>query len=319
MKKLLLVLPALVVGFAISAAPPIPVILDTDIGDDIDDTWALCLALQSPELDLKLVVGDYGRPEYRARLIAKILAETGHETIPVGVGMEVPGVGGKFSQLAWLGDYQLTNYPGKVYTNGVQAIIDVVMKSPTPVTLLCIGPVPNIAAALEREPQIARRARFVGMHGSVYRGYNGSTNVHAEWNVKAAPKALQKAFSASWPITITPLDTCGTVVLNGPNYARIRDSKARGPVAIMGNYRAWAANREGVNPNLPDEMSSTLFDCVAVYLAIDTALCEMETVPLQVTDAGFTKVDPQGTKVSAAVRWKKPEAFYDWMTARLDR
>ena len=45
---------------------PIPVILDTDIGDDIDDTWALALLLKSPELDLKLVVGDYGEAQYRA-------------------------------------------------------------------------------------------------------------------------------------------------------------------------------------------------------------------------------------------------------------
>ena len=55
----------------------IPVILDTDIGDDIDDTWALVLLLKSPELDLKLVVGDQGKPLYRARLIAKLLQVAG--------------------------------------------------------------------------------------------------------------------------------------------------------------------------------------------------------------------------------------------------
>src|SRR5471030_1364820 len=52
---------------------PISVILDTDIGDDIDDTWALVLLLKSPVLDLKLVVGDYGESQYRARLLAKLL------------------------------------------------------------------------------------------------------------------------------------------------------------------------------------------------------------------------------------------------------
>jgi hypothetical protein len=56
-----------------AAPPPKPVILDTDIGDDIDDTWALGLLLQSPEFDVRLVVGDQGKNLYRAKLIAKFL------------------------------------------------------------------------------------------------------------------------------------------------------------------------------------------------------------------------------------------------------
>ena len=56
---------------------PVPVILDTDIGDDIDDTWALALLLKSTELNLKLVVSDYGEAQYRARLLAKLLERAG--------------------------------------------------------------------------------------------------------------------------------------------------------------------------------------------------------------------------------------------------
>src|SRR5262245_37434188 len=66
-----------------------PVILTTDIGDDIDDTWALGLLLKSPELDLKLAIGDYGKREYRARLLAKFLSEVGRGNIPVGMGVDV--------------------------------------------------------------------------------------------------------------------------------------------------------------------------------------------------------------------------------------
>ena len=62
-------------------AAKIPVVLDTDIGDDIDDTWALGLLLKSPELDLKLVVGDYGKSEYRAKLLAKFLERARFEGI----------------------------------------------------------------------------------------------------------------------------------------------------------------------------------------------------------------------------------------------
>src|SRR5277367_1302026 len=100
------------------AAAKTPVILDTDIGDDIDDTWALALLLKSPELDLKLVVGDYGEAEYRARLLAKLLDRAGRSDVPVGIGLDIApnGVG---RQAAWVKDYDLKSYPGRIYTNGV--------------------------------------------------------------------------------------------------------------------------------------------------------------------------------------------------------
>ncbi|MFZ5831573.1 MAG: hypothetical protein ACOY3P_15925, partial [Planctomycetota bacterium] len=58
---------------AASPGKKIPVIFDTDIGGDIDDTWALGMLLKRPEFDVKLVVGDYGQPEYRAKLLARFL------------------------------------------------------------------------------------------------------------------------------------------------------------------------------------------------------------------------------------------------------
>ena len=66
----------------------IPVILDSDIGDDIDDTWALLMLLRSPQFDVKLVVSDFGNAIYRCRLFAKLLELTGHTHIPVGVGLD---------------------------------------------------------------------------------------------------------------------------------------------------------------------------------------------------------------------------------------
>ena len=60
----------------------VPVILDTDIGDDIDDTWALAMLLGMPQLDLKLVVTDYGNTSERTRLVAKILQRAGRSMLP---------------------------------------------------------------------------------------------------------------------------------------------------------------------------------------------------------------------------------------------
>lgn len=305
-------------GADASAARPMPVILDTDIGDDIDDTWALALLVQSPELDLKLVVGDYGRAQYRARLLAKFLERAGRSDVPVGIGLDVaPRGDGRLA--AWVKDYRLKSYAGKIYADGVQALIDTVMKSPQPVTLICIGPAPNIAAALKREPRIAQHARFVGMDGSVYRGYGGAKTPCAEWNVKADSPALQAVFAAPWDITITPLDTCGLVQLSGDRYRSIRERPARRAADVIPNYRLWLAGSPGSSAEAADDHSSTLFDTVAVYLAQHQDWCVMEKLHLRVTDDGRTVIDPHAREVNVATQWKDLGAFEDYLVERLTR
>ena len=306
----------IVVPFALgqgarTPSKPIPVILATDIGDDIDDTWALGFLLKSPELDLKLVVGDYGKAQYRARLLAKFLQTVGRTDVAVGVGLDIKPTG-EGGQTGWLKDYELKSYPGKVHQDGVQAMIDTIMQSKEPITLIAIGPLPNVAEALKREPRIAERARFVGMHGSVRKGYGGGKKVDAEWNVKADPKACQKAFTAPWEMIITPLDTCGLITLDGERYLRVRDSKDPMAKAVMENYRAWCSKKEDA-----ERHSSTLFDTVAVYLAFSQELCKMERVGLRVTDDGFTRIDEKAKPVNAAVEWKSLDGFRDMLVERL--
>jgi inosine-uridine nucleoside N-ribohydrolase len=195
-------------------------------------------------------------------------------------------------------------------------MIDTIMRSKEPVTLIAIGPLPNVAAALEREPKIAQRARFIGMHGSVRVGYGGSTNVAAEWNVKAAPQACRQVFTAPWEMTITPLDTCGLVMVEGERYRRLVAAQDPVPRAIIENYRLWAAHRK-LEGNPAESRSTTLFDTVAVYLAVSHDLCRMESLGLRVTDTGFTVIDPQARQVRAATAWKDLDAFRDWLVDRL--
>lgn len=313
MKRLFVAL--LLVSVTPAFAKPIPVILDTDIGGDIDDTWALGLLLRLPQLDLKLAVGDHGHSVYRAKLLAKFLEVAGRTDVPVGIGVETESKGAG-AQAEWVKDYDLKNYPGKVHQDGVQAIIDTIMQSPEPVTLLCIGPLPNIAVALQREPRIAQRAKFVGMYGSVRLGYGGKQQISAEWNVKADPKACQRVFTAPWDMTITPLDTCGLVRLEGERYRRVRDSKDPIAAAITANYRCWAKGGKR-SPEAAEKSSSILFDTVAVYLAMEHELCRMERLNLRVTDDGFTRIDPQGKAVNVATAWKDLDAFLDLLVQRL--
>lgn len=285
----------------------IPVILDTDIGGDIDDTWALAMMLKSPELDVKLVVTDTGNTTYRAKIVAKMLEIAKRTDIPIGIGLHLSDDEG--GQSDWVKDYDLSCYPGKIYKDGVGALIDTIMNSSKPITLICIGPVPNISNALEREPRIAKKARFVGMHGSIRKGYNGSEKVSAEYNVVAYPKDCQKVFTAEWDMTITPLDTCGLVVLKGEKYKKILECQDPVTKAVIENYNIWAKGT-------PDK-SSVLFDTVAIYLAFSDKLLVMEKLGIRVTDDGFTVEDPNAKLINCAMEWKDLSAYEDFLVKRL--
>jgi hypothetical protein len=65
-----------------------PVIFDTDIGDDIDDTWALAMLLQSPELDIKLITTAVGNTSSKAKIVTRFLETVGRSDIPVGIGVQ---------------------------------------------------------------------------------------------------------------------------------------------------------------------------------------------------------------------------------------
>jgi inosine-uridine nucleoside N-ribohydrolase len=297
----------------------IPVILDTDIGSDIDDTWALAVLLKSPELDVKLVVSDTGNTTYRAKLAAKMLEAAGRTDVPVGVGIRQSDRLGR--QREWVEDYDFSSYAGTVYGDGVKALIDTIMNAPQPMTLICIGPVPNIAAALEREPKIADHARFVGMHGCFRKspvGYDGkSGGVVAEYNVYADPKALQRVFAAPWSITVTPLDTCGFARLKGEKYQAMRTCRDPVVQALMENYKVWLQSRGGGWREQLESQSTILFDTVAIYLAFSEELLVMKRLGVRVTDDGYTVVDNDAREVNCAMEWRNLLAFEKFLVERL--
>ncbi len=308
---------------------PRPVIFDTDICDDIDDTWALALLLQSPELDCKLVTTAVGNTEAKAKVVAKFLQQVGRTDIPVGIGVKQHD--GRHRQTAWARDYDLASYPGKVHRDGVQALIDTIMNSPTRITLVAVGPLPNIGEALKREPRIAEKADFVGMHGSIYLGYGGRDKPDAEYNVKADVEAAKKVFTAPWPMTITPLDTCGLVVLDGAKYQKLLKRDSAITRNLLENYRIWYRNGLKNSKELDEaaldrrtdeklkDSSTTLFDTVAIYLAVTRDLAEMKRLPIRITDDGFTRTEEGARPVDCAVRWKDLDGYESWLVDRLTR
>ena len=299
-----------------------PVVLDTDIGGDIDDTWALAMMVNSPELDVKMVLSEHGDTLYRAKVAARFLQTVGRADVPVGIGIATPHLllNDWNPQEAVVRDYDLGSYPGRVLTDGVGALVDLVMGSSEPITLIAIGPLTNIAAALERQPKIASKVRFVGMDGNIRELFLNEVRVVPEYNVKVDVPASQRVFTASWDMTITPLDTCGKVVLRGDRYAKLHRSESPIARAVMENYKAWVqylSTKTDMDPLKYERESSILFDTVAVYLAMDDRFLNMETLGVRVMADGLTSVDEDAKKIRCAMTWKDMESFEDFLVQRI--
>ena len=300
-----------------------PVILDTDIGTDIDDTWALAMLLASPELDLRLVTCVSGDVRYRAELCAGLLSVAGRRDVPIGLGiggaMKLPDILQGTPQIGFAGAQALVGYP-QVRDDGVDAIIELIMASTEQVTIIAIGPLTNIAEALRRRPEITQRATLVGMHGSVRVGYRGVATPSAEYNVFADVAAAQVALSAPWEKLITPLDSCGNVVLKEGAYRRFHEFATDHPgsmaAAVLENYRLWL-KALGAPEDRLTERSTTLYDTVAIYLAIETEWLQMETLPIRVHDAGFTLAQFDGALMQVATGWRDYDRFEQLLLDRL--
>lgn len=294
----------------VSAAAPIPVILDTDLGDDIDDTWALAMLLGSPQVDVKLIVTASDDTPTKTRLVAKILERMGRIDIPLATG--VKNSNRPINQAKWLGDYDLKSYKGTVLDDGIGAMINTIHQSAERITLCVIGPQTNIKAALERDPTIAGKARVVLMAGSVYVGYDGKPERAAEWNVHRDVPAAKAVFAAPWEITIAPLDICGTLRLAGPRYDAVKASKNPRAAVTIENYDLWTNRQQH-----PADSSSILFDTAATYLVFDEQFMEIETVNIHIDDRGNTVPGEGGRPVRCALRWKDREAFEDLLVKTL--
>jgi inosine-uridine nucleoside N-ribohydrolase len=297
-----------------SEVKPVPVIFDTDIGSDFDDMWALVMLLNSPELDVKLITTSTGDVAYRAKVVAKVLEIAGRTDIPIGIGSSKAKGDVGFRQYQWVDGYDLAKYPGKIYQNGAMAMVETIKNSKQKIKLICVGPTPTIEAALEIDPDIAKNAEFFGMQGSI-----SNTKIN-EYNVARWIPGMKKILAADWNKTITPLDTCGDIILDGERYKKIQNRNSKLTDAIMEAYRQWYKAQNWIDPNKinPAISSSILYDTVAIYLALNGDLLQIDEMPLVINDTGGTIVNQnEGRPVMVAIKWKNKQAFLDLLLERI--
>ena len=291
----------------------IPVILDTDIGGDIDDIWALAFLLRCPELDLKLVTLVLRDSVYSSKITAKLCSIAGQPNIPIGYCKE--GDSGD-TQQPWIEDYNLSSYPGKIYKDGIAEMIRIIMESEEQVTVIAIGPATNLTEAIRREPRIGEKARLVSMMGSVYKGYTPH-KPSREHNVHVDVEAVKQSFAGWKNIVLSPLDVCfDDLVISGERWERMQNARCKNPLmdAVLINYDIWRRHHKN---KWCHDRSTELCDTLAVYLAFSTEGLEIDRMKLEVTDDGMTVPSDTGVEMDVAIRWKNLDGFLDLMTQRL--
>ncbi|SFL80839.1 nucleoside hydrolase [Geodermatophilus ruber] len=207
-------------------ADRIPLVIDTDPG--IDDALAVLLALASPEVDLRLVTTVHGNVPLAQTTdnALRVLHLAGRSDVPVAAGARdslvhaQPERAGHVHGASGLGGVQLPPSPAALVPRpAVVALAELLMSSPTPVTVAAIGPWTNIALLLAIYPEAADRiGRLVLMGGSAGRG--GNVTAAAEFNVWADPEAAQRVLSAGLPTVMVGLDVTLPTVLDAEGIAR---------------------------------------------------------------------------------------------------
>lgn len=291
-----------------AAAKPQLVIIDTDIGDDIDDAFALGLALESPELKILGVTTTFGDTELRARLLDRYLKAVGREDIPVAAGPE-----SKTDNVLTQRAYALRS-PATVHPDGAMFLLDQIRKHPGEITLIGIGPLFTVQAAIERDPATFRQLkRVVLMGGSIDRGYDGKNRerrpADAEWNINRNPAGAKALLSAGVPVFMMPLDST-QIHLEEANREKLfaQGSPLTDQVTLL--YHEWMAGTESHSP------TPTLFDPVAVTYTFRPDLCPAKPMHIDVDDRGYTRAGP-GTPNAQVCLESDEKGFLSLLMSRL--
>lgn len=255
---------------------PVKVILDTDIGDDIDDAYALALLLNSPEVKVIGITTAFGDTQLRARLVSEMLKETGNEAIPVFAGPQTPVKDGLTQKT-----YAL-KAPVRQYPDAISFILDSIRKNPGEITLISIAPLTNIGALLKADPAaFMKLKRIVMMGGSINRGY-GDTGARpdAEWNILCDIPAAKALFQSAVPLYVMPLDST-QIKLDANRQKELFARKTPITRALQELTTEWAAGKPSREP--------VLFDAIAASYAIEPSLCPTTSMRVEVDDKGMTR------------------------------
>jgi inosine-uridine nucleoside N-ribohydrolase len=266
-----------------SARAPEKIIMDTDIGDDIDDAFAVALALQSPEVHILGFSTVSGDTTARAKILDEMLGQSDHKDIPVAAGnpanlpfSTTPYIGrqGRFGEKGHFA--QATHLPA------VEFILEQIRRFPGQITLVAIGPLTNVGSLIDKDPQAFRRLkRVVMMGGSIAAGYDSAVKVAVpEYNILADVPSAQKLFQSGVPIYLMPLDSTAQLKFDEVKRAALfyQASPLTDSLAIL--YL------------LSGITTPVMYDPMVVAFVVDPQLCPVEPMHIVVDGKGVTRSEP---------------------------
>lgn len=192
------------------------IIIDTDIGDDVDDALALAFALKCPEIDILGITTVYKNTALRAELAAKLITLYGRSDIPVVKGVTQPIVG-NVDENEIPAQCSILNKPFH-NTNGKLApefIVDTVKKN-RDLNIVTLGPLSNIASCIQIAPDVMKKCSITIMGGM-------TQNAFPEGNISSDPEAAKIVFQSGIPISMLGLDVTLKCSLPFESIAKIRD------------------------------------------------------------------------------------------------
>ena len=278
---LVCVLSCLLAAAAWGQAATEKVIIDTDIGDDVDDAFALALAVKSPELEILGVTTTFGDTETRAKIVDRFLGEVGRAEIPVMAG-KATVTKNPMSQRKYA---ESGHFAQSSHGDAVDFILDQIRKHPGEITLIAIGPLMNVGAAIDKDAATFRKLkRVVMMGGSIRRGY-GDLGYTApvppmpEWNILNDVASAQKLFAVGVPLYVMPLDST-QLKLDEVKRAWLfaQGTPVTDQLALL--YHLWG------------QQTPTLFDPMTVAFVLKPELCPVQEMHIRVDEKGFTREEP---------------------------
>jgi purine nucleosidase len=306
------------------------VILDTDLamgapGSDIDDGFALALAVADPRLVLELVttVGGNTDVDSATRLSGELLALLGHIEVPV-----VRGAAGPLNPRLRRDDRTPTQ-PDDATAGPYAAseIVRRVMAEPGELTVVAIGPLTNLALALLLEPRVATAVREVVVMGGVYLAHTNVGRMPGEFNFWCDPDAAEVVLRSGTPLRLVGLDVTRQVRLTRADADTLAEGGAFGRLAAEHTH-GWIDFQERVKPLEELEQGScALHDPLAVAVVARPGLVTWREAHVSVETTGRST---RGVAVADLLMWADPprancriatgvdvDAFRTWFLERM--
>lgn len=183
----------------------IKIIIDTDAGDDIDDAFAVALAVNSPELDILGITTVYRNSFLRAKIVSHIVELYGKD-IPVFCGEDTPLndqiVTFGFEENDENGKPLINHYSSDMkdakvmQSSAVDFILETIEKNPNGVVLVALGPLTNLALAYKKNPKTFCKLKGIHMMGG------DPFFPTREWNIRCDAEAAKIVYSCGVPITM---------------------------------------------------------------------------------------------------------------------